>query len=172
MSQVFSCKFCKISKNTFLIEHLRETAFKYQYVHRYHSRQHIIALKTEITLWHECSPVNLLHISRASCPKFTSVRLPLNSKLIRKRKERPQFRNRLEMFSRKCFPKIFFLKCHWKKDSSASFCPLNFRKYLKIPILFNSCERLLSTTSINADWSTLNDTHMCFTESSIKTHWI
>ena len=70
-------------------------------VHRYHSRQYIIALKIEITLLHECSPVNLLHIFRQSCPNYTFVGLPLNLKSIRKRKERCQFRNRLEMFSRK-----------------------------------------------------------------------
>ena len=31
----------------------------------------------EIALWHECSPVNLLHIFRAPFPKNTSGRLPL-----------------------------------------------------------------------------------------------
>ena len=71
------------------------------------------------------------------------------------------------MFSRKG-------EIYSKKDSSTSLCPLNFRKFLKIPILSNNCERVLSTTSINADWSTLNDTHMeelrCFTESSKKIH--
>ena len=42
------------------------------------SRPAVLCNFIEITLWHECSPVNLLHIFTTLFPKNTSGRLLLN----------------------------------------------------------------------------------------------
>ena len=47
-----------------------------------HPCQSVISLKLlsnfiEFTLWHGCSPVNLLHIFRTPFPKNTSGRIPI-----------------------------------------------------------------------------------------------
>ena len=52
VAQVFSCKFCEISKNTFFTEHLRTTAF--DYYDRYSSSHRRFSVKDEKLSIIEC----------------------------------------------------------------------------------------------------------------------
>ena len=72
-------KFQKQLSRDVLIKRCFENMHKFT---REHPCRKVISIKllcyfTEIALWHECSPVNLLHIFRAPFPKNTSGRLPL-----------------------------------------------------------------------------------------------
>ena len=72
-------KFQKQLSRDVLIKRCSENMHKFT---REHPCRKVISIKLlcyfiEIALWHECSPVNLLHIFRAPFPKNTSGRLPL-----------------------------------------------------------------------------------------------